>query len=435
MTALGPVPETGAVTAAAPAPPASAVTAAGPAPETGAVTGATTGRLPLSSLLSQVLVAFIIECDNEFERRMPHSTTSHGRTPGAPWLVSMPMWSNCLRFVGEEPITVAELERRARTGTNLDGMRRWGYIDVRPDPGDRRARPPRRDLTVRATAAGLQAQQVWWPLPGVIEKRWQQRFGREALGDLREWLLAVAARLDGGLPDCLPILGHGLRTIGPWRESPPEDVSGLSLPALLSRVLLAFAVEFERGSDVALAISANLLRVLDRQGVRTRDLPLLAGVSKQAISMATGIAGQQGLAAVEPDPAATRGKVVRLTPGGRQAQDSCRRLLAAIEDGWRGALRPGRHPRPAPGARSPGGRAGRAALTVVAGAATLPRRVAGVGPRATDAAAPPHGAAPRRLPRRQLNRPAPGRSAAGADPGVADDARHVPPRLLGLVEG
>jgi len=28
--------------------------------------------LPLSTLLSQVLVAFTIEFDNEFERRMPH---------------------------------------------------------------------------------------------------------------------------------------------------------------------------------------------------------------------------------------------------------------------------------------------------------------------------------------------------------------------------
>jgi DNA-binding MarR family transcriptional regulator len=298
------------------------------------VTGAMTGRVPLSALLSQVLVAFIVECDNEFERRMPHSTTSHGRTPGAPWLVSMAMWSNCLRFVGEEPITVGELERCARTGTNLDGMRRWGYIDIRPDPDDRRARPPRRDLAVRATAAGLRAQQVWLPLPGVIENRWQQRFGREALGDLRESLRAVAARLEGGLPDCMPILGYGLQTNGPGRKSPPEDVSGLSLPALLSRVLVAFATEFERGSDVALAISANLLRVLDQQGVRVRDLPLLAGVSKQAISMATGIAGRQGLAVVEPDPAASRGKVVRLTPGGRRTQDACRRLLATIEDGW-----------------------------------------------------------------------------------------------------
>jgi len=292
------------------------------------------GRLPLSALLSQVLVAFTIECDNKFERQMPHSTTSHGRPAGAPWLVSMAMWSNCLRFVGEDPITVGELERLARTGTNLDGMRRWGYIDVRPGPDDRRARPPRRDLTVRATPAGLRAQHVWRPLPGVVEKRWQERFGREALGDLGASLRAAAARLDGGLPDCLPILGYGRRTEGPEHRLPPEDVFGLGLPVLLSRVLLAFAAEFERESDVALAISADLLRVLDQPGARVRDLPLLAGVSKEAISMAMGVAGKQDLAVLEPDPAGSRGKVARLTCAGQSAQDGCRRLLAAIEDGW-----------------------------------------------------------------------------------------------------
>jgi hypothetical protein len=56
-------------------------------------------------------------------------------------------------------------------------------------------------------------------------------------------------------------------------------------------------------------------------------------VSKEAISMGKGIAGKQGLAVLEPDPAASRGQVARLTPGGRTAQDGCRRLLAAIEDG------------------------------------------------------------------------------------------------------
>jgi hypothetical protein len=40
------------------------------------------GRLSLSGLLSQVLVAFTIECDNEFERRMPHRTSSYGSTAG-----------------------------------------------------------------------------------------------------------------------------------------------------------------------------------------------------------------------------------------------------------------------------------------------------------------------------------------------------------------
>ena len=96
-----------------------------------------TGRLPLSALLSQVLVAFTIECDNEFERQMPHRTSNYGSTAGrgaGSWLVSMAMWWTCMRFVGEGGVTVAELTRRARTGTNLRGMLRWRYIKRRTGP-------------------------------------------------------------------------------------------------------------------------------------------------------------------------------------------------------------------------------------------------------------------------------------------------------------
>src|SRR6185437_14220885 len=69
------------------------------------------GDLPLSALLSQALVAFTIEFDNEAEHRLPHRTTSHGTSgPGdgapKPWLVSLAMWENCMRYVTGEPITV-----------------------------------------------------------------------------------------------------------------------------------------------------------------------------------------------------------------------------------------------------------------------------------------------------------------------------------------
>ena len=62
-------------------------------------------RPPLSTLLSQVLVAFTIEFDNEFEHRVPHRTTNYGSTGGsssAPWLVSMAMWLHLMQFVPEE---------------------------------------------------------------------------------------------------------------------------------------------------------------------------------------------------------------------------------------------------------------------------------------------------------------------------------------------
>ncbi|MBV9267678.1 MAG: hypothetical protein JO061_16030, partial [Acidobacteriaceae bacterium] len=96
-----------------------------------------TRRLPLHASLSCALVAFTIEFDNEAEHRIPHRTTNHGATPGAlraPWLVSLAMWENCMRFVGEHGVSVRELHRLARTPANLPGMVRWGYVTLKPDP-------------------------------------------------------------------------------------------------------------------------------------------------------------------------------------------------------------------------------------------------------------------------------------------------------------
>ena len=45
-----------------------------------------TSPLPLSALLSQVLVAFTIECDNEFEPQMPHRTRRPSGSRAAGWM-------------------------------------------------------------------------------------------------------------------------------------------------------------------------------------------------------------------------------------------------------------------------------------------------------------------------------------------------------------
>jgi DNA-binding MarR family transcriptional regulator len=287
--------------------------------------GGVASRLPLSALLSQVLVAFTIEFDNEFEHQMPHRTSSHASTPGspyAPWLVSLAMWSNCMRFVGQEGVTLGELQRLARTTTNLAGMQRWGYILVEPGLADSRSKQPRPDAIVRPTPAGRKAQEVWRLLFGIIEKRWQARFGKDEIDQLRESLWAVAKQSDVELPDCLPILGSGLFSRGPdhERRAPAgrEDGNGsrLPLPTLLSRVLLAFAIEFEHESDVSLAISANVVRVLDEQGVRVRDLPRLVGVSKESIAMSLSFLEKHSYAVVEPESPGSRVKVLVLTPKG-----------------------------------------------------------------------------------------------------------------------
>jgi hypothetical protein len=178
---------------------------------------------------------------------------------------------------------------------------------------------------------------VWLPLPGLIEQRWRDRFGTGQVDQLRESLVTVASQLDPGLPDCLPILGAALLSRGPDLALPPAghvDLAGLPLSALLSRVLLSFALEYEHETGLSLAISANVLRVLGADGTRLRDLPPLTGTSKEAASWALGILIREHLAAEEPDPAASRGKTARLTPAGLHAQRLYHEFLGTIEQRW-----------------------------------------------------------------------------------------------------
>jgi methyltransferase (TIGR00027 family) len=378
-------------TAARPVPSSSSPSSASPSASASPADGVSPG-LPLSALLSAALVAFTIEADNEAEHRLPHRTTNDGRSPGAPaaapWLTSLLMWANCLRQLPDDGITVAELRRRARTGTNLDGMRRWGYVSYAPGPG--RGKRPRPDATVTPTPAGRRARAVWAAATEQTETRWRVRFGAAAIDDLRAALADVVARLDPALPDCLPILGYALRSAfepeattahempdpgtpdprtpgpqasdlqasdpqapnpqapnpqaAPDAQGPPDpqDVSDLPLWALLSRPLLAFAVEYERAPGPSLALGANVLRVIGPDGVRTRDLPALAGISKEAVAMAVGRLTESGLATEGPDPEGGRFKITRLTVAGVAARAAYADRAAAIEAGWRARLGAGR---------------------------------------------------------------------------------------------
>jgi hypothetical protein len=94
--------------------------------------GAVAAPVPLSTLLSQLLVAFTIEFDNEFEHRMPHWTTDGGRATGpkgSPWLVSQVLRVNVMQYLDDEGITVGELHARSKTrADSLAGLERWKYL-------------------------------------------------------------------------------------------------------------------------------------------------------------------------------------------------------------------------------------------------------------------------------------------------------------------
>jgi DNA-binding MarR family transcriptional regulator len=292
---------------------------------------------PLPALLSQLLVAFTIELDTEFEHQMPHRTT---RGPAdtardGPWLVSMAMWSNFMAFIDVRGVALAQVEDLARL-TNLPGLQRWGYVTVGPGPADTRGKPPRRDWVVRPTRAGARAQQVWQPLAGVIEARWQDRFGTRALAELRESLSSLADQLDVGPPHYLPVAGVSKREPTPWPVgATTRDLGRQDLSVLLSRVLLALSIDFERASRLSLAVSADALRVVEADGVRVWDLPRLAGISREATAISVRLLEKQGCLVIEPDLAARGSKQARLTPKGEKAQEQYRQALSAVDQVWR----------------------------------------------------------------------------------------------------
>jgi DNA-binding MarR family transcriptional regulator len=313
-------------------------------------------RVPLSALVSQLLVAFTIEFDNEFEHQMPHRTTNYGPAPGpasgpsrVPWLVSMAMWVLCLQHVPEGGIPAGELARRARLATPsaqlmLKRMSSWwGYLTIRPDPAGTRAKPPPAEWLVRPTRAGRQAQSVWGPLTGEIEQRWQARFGDGDVARFRAALSDIVGQLDLDLPDYVP--AWELRS--PLRREPGDagDSAALALPTLMSKVLLAFALDFQLVSDLSLgsytagsasrlAVCANILRVLGDEPVRGSDLPALTGVAKMTVGNWLGALEQHGYLTTGADPGGTRFRVAELTPSGRKARDVYHHWTEAAEARW-----------------------------------------------------------------------------------------------------
>lgn len=301
---------------------------------------------PLSALLSQVLVAFTVELDNEFERRM-----AAAGYPGA--ILSLVVWSNLIRFLDKGGVPVRDLAVQSlapekRVKFQLGCLERWGFVVLEAGPADGRAIParahPRAKRTlrdgwgsgrgirsgwiVRLTAKGRQAAEIWPTLPGEIERRWQQRFGDDQIAELRQALEAVHAYLGLALPEGLPADWERAETypaMGPHASGP------LSLPVLLSQLLLAFTIEFDRHSRAPLRLCAVTLRVLGEQPIPVADIPRLTGSSPETSGTGWQI---KPYILVEPDPAASRGKVVRLTPLGLATRQRYFELVSEIEKDW-----------------------------------------------------------------------------------------------------
>jgi hypothetical protein len=280
-------------------------------------------------LLSHALVAFTIELDNEWERQMLGS-----KRPRI-FLLSLVMWANYLRFLPPEGMAADELEAQAQHKVDLNGLTRWRYVDVAPDPAAT-SKVPRRGWIVRPTDNGRFAQELWRPLPGLVEGRWSERYGEAKVEEMQGRLDALINQFGGRrTPLYLPDVTSRTEmfTEVPAPPGAAED-SSLRLYARLSRVLLEFTIDFEKDSNVALPIAANTLRILGTEPTPMRDVPGLAGVSKEGTVQALTVLQRHDLAVVEPIPG-DRGKQVRLTADGGRAQAAYHHLVDEVEESWR----------------------------------------------------------------------------------------------------
>lgn len=287
-------------------------------------------RRPLSTLLSQVLVAYTVEFDSEFERRM-------GEAGYAGAAISLTVWHGLMRFLSEGDLRVADLEERAAATVapvefSLGCLERWRFVTLQPDATDlrpvRRVMHPRagrelrdgwgsgrgirKEWIVRATTKGQKAIEIWPGLFGEMEERWEKRFGAELISGLREALAAIFERSTSSLP------------------SAAEDTREIRLPALLSRLLMAFTREFDHQSKVPLWLCANTLRVLGAEPIAEREIARLTGTSPET----SGIGWQVKPFVVMQAASKVRGKVVRLNPRGLAAQADYWRLVEKIEKDW-----------------------------------------------------------------------------------------------------
>jgi len=291
--------------------------------------------LPLTSLLSQVLVALTIELDNEYEHRAPHFTSDHGvgALGSGAWLISTAMYVNFLRFVPDAGIVMRDLAAAAGCDKPVhrlhDGLRRWGHVTYSP-PIATSAKAKDADAVVRPTPPGARSRDLWAQTFADVEERWTHR----GLGSLQRTLIPIVEAVDRPLPEYLPIVEVNYRMAPIADTAASGEPSDLGLLALASQALLAMTLDFDAASPLSLCFVQNLLRPLSEESIKVADLTEVSGISKKAWGSAVGHITKPGFATVGPGPGG-KGKAVSLTDKGIAARETGRATLSDVEAVWR----------------------------------------------------------------------------------------------------
>jgi hypothetical protein len=259
---------------------------------------------------------------------------------GGDGVSSLAVHSNVLRCVGEGTSS-RKLAADARTSTRLaiaavTGADRRGWIT---------AGPGRRDQEVALTAAGQASVETW-------DARLQAFDATVTAADLREVAAPMVSRLPLELPwypasygTADPSVTGGAFVRGssdgdvpphgqdwkPVHRADGDTVSGIPITALLSQLLVAFAIAYEARPMWPLSSTTLVVCHLRDEPMPLDEVPGKHGITGNGKSLLE----RHGVCVVAPDPANPRRKLVRLTGRGSTILSGHRRALNEVEAMWR----------------------------------------------------------------------------------------------------
>jgi hypothetical protein len=297
---------------------------------------------PLSVLLSHAFTAFARDFRS---RQEAHANAGEGINP------HLGIWSNVLRFIGDEGLDQRQLRKlailsRRALRVAVRNAQEQGWLTVENVPEVRGLK------MLRLTAQGRQAREAGGSFIDEAEGGWRGCFGHDRVDALRASLAALAGQFEIELPCYLTGYGpadphitggtYVAEQLGPPRipahgqewpvvlRDPKSDVSDLPLPALMSKVLAAFTIDYERERLGWLATSSRFLQFVDDDGTT------LGQVSSSGVN-GTGksLLERHLVVVVEPGRPGDMNRRVHLTPKGRRGRDSYPYLVMEIERNWR----------------------------------------------------------------------------------------------------
>lgn len=274
--------------------------------------------MPVYSPLPSLLHAALREMERTYQEEGAGSAT----------IPSLDLWANLLRGVDRagtahrELPAILRLSRRA-VRTRVATASRHGWIEeVKKDRGEG---------GVRMTPCGSEAAERWRQMRQTAEDRWKATVGVRSADRLRVSLedLVAAFPLEHphypasyGPADASITGGNGVDWKPVYRVG-SNTASDLPLSALISQAWVAFAMQYEELSPVALSLSTAVIRQVAAEGRPLRELGRSPGVSaliRHGFVRASGPAGKE---------------IALLTPRGLEVHCTFEERIRAVETMWR----------------------------------------------------------------------------------------------------